>query len=421
MTSHAKQPEICLGKYAFLMHPPSPEDLFDSGPEGFDRLSPECRAKWEKWVASWSERHYKPGIAYYLPKLRSRAGGYAEGWLIAIPLTPIQLMRLKPADKRELLAECVEIAKDLGVDMLGLGAFTSIISRGGNDLLGCGLNITTGNSLTAFAAAESLKDLALRIENDFPAGPLGIVGAAGSVGQLATRKLGEECADLTLFGNPSNPQSLRKLAAVGGRVYRDALERIARGERGGVAGVLESLADDLAEDAHFRLTDSNLYEIVNLHFTTQGIAPPVKLTDDLREHLPRMKFVLSATSQGAAFIDSGLLSSGAIVCDASRPADVQADVREKRSDVFVYEGGLMELPEPISFGRRNIVGCPNGVNLSCLSETITLAMAGVRRSCSIGSDLSLEEGGEIFRQAKYHGFRPYMPEFPMAVSRGAAA
>lgn len=412
----------CLGKYAFLIHPPAPEDLHKSAPRGFENLSAREWDNWVAWISSWSERHYEPGVAHHLPVLRSQTGGYAEGWLIAVPLTPVQLMKLKQRDKTVLLAQCVEVARDLGVDILGLGAFTSIISRGGTDIADCGLNITTGNSLTAMSASEGLRQLARQSGQDLRAGPLGVIGAAGSVGQLATRRLALFCADLTLFGNPNNPNSLRKLAGVAGRIYRDALASIKRGgESDGVAGKLQQIVDCPEEVMALEPDDdSALYDCVNIIASQVGAEPPVKLSNDLAERLPHMRFVLSATSQGAAFIDASMLAPGAIVCDASRPADVKAEVMQKRPDVFVYEGGLMRLPEKVTFGRRNIIGCEPGINLSCLSETITLAMSGIRRNYSIGSDLSLDEAQAVYAHAIGHGFRVHTPEMGERFT-GAAA
>jgi predicted amino acid dehydrogenase len=405
--------EPCLGKYAFLIHPTSAEDLHDSAPHGFKALGETEWDNWVEWISSWSERHYGPGVAYHLPVLRSKAGGFAEGWLIAVPLTPTQLMKLRPRDKAALLAECAETAKDLGADIMGLGAFTSIISRGGTDLKNCGLHITTGNSLTAMAASESLCQLTEQAAGDFNKCSLGVIGAAGSVGQLATRRLASRFGHLTLFGNPNNPGSLRKMAAVAGRIYRDAMARMAEARDSkldGVARKLQEIVDSPQEMMALEPDDGALFDCVDLLAKQLGTEPPVKISNDLSMLLPKMRFVLSVTSQGAAFIDSSMLAPGAIVCDASRPADVKADVMRTRPDVFVYEGGLMHLPEKVSFGRRNIIGCESGINLSCLSETITLAMSGMRRSYSIGNDLPLDEAEAVYAQALHHGFRVHTPD-----------
>ena len=76
---NAKPSEPRLGKYAFLIHPTSLEDLFASGPLSFSEFTANQRKNWERWIASWSQRRYEPGVAFHQPVIRSHAGGYAEG------------------------------------------------------------------------------------------------------------------------------------------------------------------------------------------------------------------------------------------------------------------------------------------------------------------------------------------------------
>lgn len=414
----------CLGRYAFLIHPTSLEDLFASGPMAFSGFTAHQRQNWERWVASWSQRRYEPGIAYHLPVLCSQAGGYVEGWLIGIPLIPSQMMRLKLQDRKHLLDQCVQMAKDLEVDVLGLGAFTSIISRAGSDLVGCGVNITTGNSLTAMVAAESLKIAARQLDKDLARGEVGMIGATGSVGRLTCKRLAADCRRLTLFGNPDNPGSMQKLKALAGELYRDGIARMYNGTLSGIGSQLPPFVDDSIESAYqASLQDRSAETLCRLHESVaklagrSGLEPPVAVTIDLERELPEMEFVVSATSQGKAFIDASVLAPGAVVCDAARPADVVANIRELRPDVFVYEGGLVRLPQPISFGRRNVVGCEPGINLACLSETIVLTMSGIRRDMSIGAEPPLSDAEEIFRLAQHHGFKVFVPE----AKRAAAA
>jgi predicted amino acid dehydrogenase len=300
--------------------------------------------------------------------------------------------------------------------MLGLGAFTSIISRGGADMVGCGVNLTTGNSLTAMVAAESLKVAARQMGKDLARGQVGMIGAAGSVGRLACKRLAAECHRLTLFGNPANPGSLQKLKALAGELFQDSIGRLHAGTVSGIGGQLLPFLS-CVEDAYQASLRSRsaetlgrLHDAVSVCSQAAGIDTPVALTLDLERELPKLGFVVSATSQGKAFIDAHVLAREAIVCDAARPADVVTDIRQLRPDVFVYEGGLMRLPQAISFGRRNIIGCEPGINLACLSETIVLTMSGIRRDMSIGAEPSLTDAEEIFRLAQGHGFSVAVPQ-----------
>lgn len=407
IASHAP----CLGKFAFLIHPTTLDDLYLSAPPAFDRFAPEERAGWQDWIASWSARHYAPGIAYHLPALHSRAGGYAERWLLGIPLTPDQMMRLRPAERAQLMGACVALAKELEVDVLGLGAFTSIITRNGADLDACGIHITTGNSLTAMVAAESIKLAAHGQGLALHDAPVGIVGAAGSVGRLAAHQLAEDCANLTFFGNPANPNAMTKLEELAGEIYQAAARRVLDATAlTGVAAALVLVKDWLATlpdafiDAPTASAWRALYNAVKNRLYAESAALPIALSVHHEHDLPRMALIITATSQGKSFLDVDLLRHGAVVCDVARPADVHARLSGARGDLTVYEGGLLRLPEPVRFGRRNVIGCEAGINLACLSETITLALSGVRRNYSVGSAPPVDDAREVLRLARHHGF-----------------
>ncbi len=408
--------QSCLGRYAFLIHPTSLDELHLSAPPCFDHFSAEQRAGWCDWIGSWSARHYEPGIAYHLPAMHSRAGGYVEGWLISVPLTPQQMMRLRPRERAVLMAACVALAKELGADILGLGAFTSIITRNGADLADCGIAITTGNSLTAMAAAESIKLAARRRAPALDEAALGVIGAAGSVGSLACKHLADVCGDLTLFGNPGNPQSLSKLKRLAGEIYQAAARRVLAGEADAGVGAkllpvrawLATLPPALLQrrDAEAR---STLYDMITWRCRRAAAPAPISLSVDPQAQLPRMAYLISATSQGKACVAADWLGTGAVVCDVARPADVHAGLHGARADLTVYEGGLLRLPEPVRFGRRNVIGCAAGINLACLSETMTLALSGIRRNYSVGAEPPLADAREVLRLALHHGFEIISP------------
>ena len=86
----------------------------------------------------------------------------------------------------------------------------------------------------------------------------------------------------------------------------------------------------------------------------------------------------------------------------ARPADVAPECYQKRDDVLVLEGGLVQYPDNISFGPN--LGYRNGVSLGCLSETVLLALEGDYNDYSIGMNLSLETIDYLRHLGKKHGF-----------------
>ena len=92
----------------------------------------------------------------------------------------------------------------------------------------------------------------------------------------------------------------------------------------------------------------------------------------------------------------------------ARPANVSREVVESRDDVLVFEGGLVELPEPVHFGP-NLLGFRPGILLGCLAETVLLALEGDDRDHSIGHTLDPAEAEYLRTLAERHGLRVAPP------------
>jgi len=136
---------------------------------------------------------------------------------------------------------------------------------------------------------------------------------------------------------------------------------------------------------------------------------PISVSVTLQRDLRAANAVLSSTSNGSACVEPSWLADAAIVCDAARPGDMAPHLRLARPDVTVFEGGLVRLPEPVRFGRRNVLDFATGINLACLSETMALTMGGVRKHSSLGNRIALSEAVAIAELATSHGFECFVP------------
>jgi predicted amino acid dehydrogenase len=93
-----------------------------------------------------------------------------------------------------------------------------------------------------------------------------------------------------------------------------------------------------------------------------------------------------------------------VVCDVARPRDVSKAVAEQRDDVFVFEGGLVEIPGPEASFNFDF-GFPPKTCYACMAETIALALAGRYENYSLGKDLTVAQVKEITSLARQHGFK----------------
>ena len=274
--------------------------------------------------------------------LRSPAGGFADGKLVEIPMGPIEILE-NPTKAVDLITQAVESAADWGAKVVGLGSITGVVGgRGAYVAERTNAAITTGNSLTVYAAIVQLKracrEAHLRLEDQTVA----VVGIPGSIGAAAAKILAPQVKRLILVGRRSTARS-------------------------------RSLAKELGAE----------------------------LCLDIPTALKEAKVVLSATSTGAC-IDQHQLTSGSIVVDVAVPADIMQN-HPQRNDVLLISGGLARLPESMAKRSQYLV-FHQGLVPSCLGETMVLALEDRMDNFSIGRDLSEEKILEIGGLAEKHGF-----------------
>ena len=118
------------------------------------------------------------------------------------------------------LSAAVKLAKERGAKIVGLGAYTSVVTKGGLDLRNLGVPLTTGNSYTVSAAVDATLEAAKRLEIPIEQTIAAVVGATGSIGRNTAIFLAEKVSSLILIGNPLNPEhSRRRLMKLVAEIY----------------------------------------------------------------------------------------------------------------------------------------------------------------------------------------------------------
>lgn len=360
------------GRFAFLIHYTEEEDVFRSDPS-FRDLS---RGELDNWL-DWAKR-LGPGFARRIPQVTSQTGETAEGWLLSVPMLPSDMRGRSRTEAVSMICEAVDLAADVGVTRLGLGAFTSIVTRGGDMARGRGVPITSGNTLTTVAAVQGLEQVARRVGIRIEDAHVAVIGASGAIGRLAALMLARRARRMTLVGNAANPFAEALLSKVAGEVEAS----------------VATPPDLSAGGAIGRLSG----------------APPLHLswTTDLGRALADADIVLVATSSETTLVDPRALRPGTLVCDVARPPNVaKADL--SGSGVLVFDGGLVRPPSTIDLGPFQTL--PPHLCWGCLGETMLLALAREERDFSIGSRLSLEDADRIAALAARHGFAPAAPQW----------
>ncbi len=301
---------------------------------------------------------YAPPFVYsHVTGIVSPTGDEAEGWLITVGGTPKELMSHSPEFTYRRLLAAAEIARKLGAQIMGLGAFTKVVGDAGVTVAKrAPLPITTGNSYSAsgalWAAHDAVQRLGL-VETDAEGrmkGSVMVVGATGAIGSACARLLAMACDELWLV----SPESGKLLA------LKDEIER-----------------DDPRATVHVAAT------------------PNSALTD--------MDVVVTATSgAGKRVLDITQVKPGCVITDVARPLDLSPEDVAKRPDVLVVESGEIRLPGDV---HMRDIGLPPGVAYACLAETIVLALEGRFENFTVGRNIEWEKVKEIYRLGLKHGMR----------------
>jgi acetylornithine/succinyldiaminopimelate/putrescine aminotransferase/predicted amino acid dehydrogenase len=381
-----------VSRFAFTVHLMSIGDLTDLDPalEQFDLVQLE---ELKKQMAD-----YIDPVPVGVIELESKCGARAYGELILVPYTAAELVQMDPEKAHDEVRLAVQVAQERGAQVVGLGGFTSIVTRGGLALDAQGLPpLTSGNAYTAVAAKGAVlracEDRGLRLEG----ATLGIVGAAGMIGRATALLLADRVERLILVGNAHYPERTRtRLREVGVAIIGRLWQLRQRGgafARGSLAARLLSTDPPRrpAADPDF-----------SAWFDLAERAGDISITHDAEADLPRADVVLAASSSVRAFIGARHLKRNAIVCDVARPFNVDPAIAAVRPDVTLIEGGLVRVGGRMEGGIH--AGPRPDVVYACVAETMLWALEKAFDRVRPDSSMSMETIDELESYGRKHGF-----------------
>ena len=395
-------------RFAFLMHTTSRPDLVRGLPLALRKeFNYEQQNRFSDWMMEFGKLDFSPVTAINV-QMTSQQGVTVDGILIYSPISPENMMKLTCDEKRELLDDYLKVATEEKIDVIGLGAFTSVISRAGTNIVNNRFKFTTGNSFTALSTAESIKDCFGETINQKE---LTVIGARGSVGRLAAMELTRYFKRINLVGSPRS--GLKPLWENCASMIVELIESGVKGLPGSAFNSIRKIIFQSGYTEHYivqQLKASGIEQFQALIEIAeeQNIPFPFEFSVEINDFVDRTDCVFSATSEGKPFIQADILKAGTVIFDTARPFDF---IPSENNKTYVFEGGLISQPEATVFGDCNMIGTPPGVNLACLSETIALTMEDVNRSYSIGKQISYQEAKTVFEIATRHGFKHFRDEY----------
>ena len=237
---------------------------------------------------------YAPPFVYStVSGIRSETGVEAEGWLIALGVTPEQMQAHGPEFTTKRILEAAKIAKKKGAQIMGIGLLPKAMKDTGLDVAKHAvLPITTGNSYFASSALWA--------------------------GAEAVRKLG--------FARLKDGRLLRAKTMV-------------IGATGAVGVICSHLLARAFEEIH--LVGRNIAKLLALQEAIQKEVPAVKLNVSTRADtkVSEMDMIVATSSGARDVLDIMQVKPGVVITDTNLPSIFTKEGVAKRPDVLVIRGG----------------------------------------------------------------------------------
>ncbi len=287
---------------------------------------------------------------YDVKEFKSKTGKKTHGYFVMCPIIPDMIT----VDSKRAIHKVVEsckVAEDLGVGVVALGGFASIVAqRFGTDLANpVNVPMTTGNTLTVALALEGVYKAARLRGVNLSQAKVTVIGGAGDIGGTCARILSEIVREVTITG-----RSEKNLAEVERTLVYAAKSKITA-----------------TRDNNAAVKDADI--------------------------------VIAAASVSSSILNFDNFKPGAIICDVGYPKNISYRACD-RQDIFIFSGGIASLPSPIDLGYDT--GLPSvNVLYGCFSEAILLDLEERYENFSWGrGNITKEKVDYIMGVARKHGF-----------------
>lgn len=331
---------------------------------------------------------------YHKDKLSDVKGNSIDVVFLGVPMTSLNLFNTIKRNERHVWVQKIQRAIDLAnvckARVVGLGQFTSILSKNGTLLQSPNTLLTTGNAYTAHLTIEAVRQEVIAQGKFMNQLNVCIVGAKGNIMSVTAAIIAKEVRRLVLvFRNPlvfendtyhSVKSLLQNLLFSNAHHFMvAAIRKVAEQFEPDCIDWMELIAS--AEDV-LVVTDSIEHKSV--------------LASDI---------VFMGTNDTHVLLKKEHISSGCIIADVSVPGNTDVEVINSADFVFV-KGGIAGLP--IVQGKEQelksvILPFGSGECYACMAETFGIAFNKAWHRNNIGN---IEEGmvNEVASMLKETGF-----------------
>lgn len=319
-------------------------------------------------------------------------------------------------EMQDKIMDAAILARDLGdehipTSMVGLGAYTSIVTENGATMNDYEIPITTGNAYTTALMGQGIIKAAEIINLDINEANIAVVGASGNIGSILCALLSFYCKKITLIGSERDQSEDRLRNTILfclKTILIEIKEHFQTPEKGNAIdlhGIAKDIYDKMISPY---LNKKNIEEKIHI-LIIDILSPETKITsehaiilnDIINEKFPDQYFMIGkignikdcrvvaiATNSPETLINPETVQEGAIICCASVPSNLDETFKDHLDKYFVFDGGFAKLPQG---NVIDFVGMPkNGMTYGCLGETLLMAFSGQNTSFAKG-DLTIKQ------------------------------
>ena len=141
-----------MDSFAFIIHPIDPK-------RDVSRKYPLLGQIFSEALINYGSTFFPPVLLSQVNGIKSKlTGKVIKGWLIACPLTAARMLELNQRIAYRKIIQTGHLAERLGANLLGLGAFTSVVGDGGLTVANSlDIPVTTGDAYTISVAVQAIR------------------------------------------------------------------------------------------------------------------------------------------------------------------------------------------------------------------------------------------------------------------------
>ncbi|MFW9880114.1 MAG: hypothetical protein ACFFG0_44130 [Candidatus Thorarchaeota archaeon] len=294
-----------------------------------------------KFIVKLITKHLWPVVGGEITGFKTKYNKNIKGIIIGCPLTGEQMSTFKNLAKKRVF-QSVKLSEKIGAKYIGLGAFTSIVTNDGFDLINkFDINLTTGNTYATALLIANVERIVDKFNLRLNQLTLAIVGAGGSVGSAASKILAGKVKKIILID-----KSLESLEKIKTDIYN---------------------------------VNKNCIFDDNLRFIKEA------------------KIVITVTSAAGGIIGLGDVNKGTILIDCAHPKNVKTELLYN-NNFLVIDSGIAKVPG-IKYGVD--IGLLEEEVYGCLGEVLTLMWHNRNINFGLGkvNPTSVEEITNLAKEA----------------------